>query len=100
MLVVTGVIYVGKESREDFIKHATEMAKATREESGCHAYNFYQAIDDDSCFRIYEEWDDEAALAAHFETEHMAKYRSMVGNIDIKSMNIVKFESGERVRIR
>ncbi len=100
MLIVTGLIHVGEGACGDFIKHATEMARATQEESGCYTYNFYRAIDDSTCFRIYEEWEDEAALAAHFETEHMARYRGLVDTLDIKSMSIVKFEAGEGIRIR
>jgi quinol monooxygenase YgiN len=100
MLVVTGLIEVAEESRNDFIRHASEMAKTTRTESGCNAYAFFQDIEDPNRFRIYEEWENEAALEAHFKTDHMAEYRAVSQTLEISSVHIDKFESGDRVRIR
>ncbi len=100
MIVVTGIIEVGEGSREELMKHAGEMARITRTEAGCHAYAFFQDIEDGNRFRIYEEWEDEASLAAHFETEHMAKWREANKGFEITSIHIVKFEAGEVTRIR
>jgi quinol monooxygenase YgiN len=50
------------------------LAAATREEPGCRAYRPTRGVDDPRVFVIYEEYDDEAALAAHADSEHFRRY--------------------------
>ena len=99
MIVVTGLIEVGAGSVEGLVEAARTMAAATREEAGCVSYAFYQDIDAPTRFRIFEEWESEAALAAHFKAPHMAAFNQAVGGAEIKSINIVKFEPGPATKI-
>ncbi len=43
----------------------------TRSEPGCLSYELLQNREDPTEFVFVEEWRDEAALAAHFETDHI-----------------------------
>jgi len=95
MLVVTGVIEVSEDSLTAAKALAGPMGTASRAEAGCHAYAFYQDLEDPGRIRIYEEWEDQAALDAHFATPHMAAFVEGLGALSVKSMNVVKFEQGE-----
>lgn len=95
MLIVTGTVEVGENGLDVLKAAAAKMAVASRAESGCQSYAFYQSIDTPTVFRVYEEWDDEAALAAHFAEPHMAEFRASLANAEIKAMNVVKFVPGE-----
>jgi len=95
MLIVTGTVEVRESGLETLKTAAVKMAVASRAETGCQAYAFYQSIETPTLFRIYEEWDDEAALAAHFAEPHMAKFRQSLAYADIKAMNVVKFVPGD-----
>ena len=99
MLIVTGQAEVGLASIEDLKAHAAKMAAATRAEPGCRAYAFYQDIEDPSRFRVYEEWDGPDALAAHFQTPHMAAFNAALKALEIKSITAVKFEPGEMTAV-
>tara|TARA_R110002096_G_scaffold405440_1_gene603486 strand:- start:74 stop:376 length:303 start_codon:yes stop_codon:yes gene_type:complete len=95
MLVVTGIIEIDEGSVAAATELAVSMGTASRAEPGCHAYAFYQDLEDPTRIRIYEEWEDQAALDAHFAMPHMATFIEGMGELSVKSMNVVKFERGE-----
>lgn len=76
MLIVTGTFDLDAAHAQRLRAAAIVMAKATREEPGCQVYAFWQDIEEPTRFRVYEEWDDRAALEAHFETPHMQVWRA------------------------
>jgi quinol monooxygenase YgiN len=78
MIVVAGRIRVKPESRDEAARTAARMAEATRREAGCVSYRFYADLDDPDVFFIFEEWENEAALAQHFQTPHMAEFQTHV----------------------
>ena len=99
MLIVTGIAKIGSEDVEHIKVAAAKMAKASRAETGCRAYAFYQDIEDPCCFRIYEEWESRDALAAHFKTTHMAAFNAVLKDLDIKSLDISQFMRGKGVTV-
>lgn len=50
------------------------MSAATREEPGCRRYVVAQDLETPGRFHLSELWDDRAALANHFRTEHMTAF--------------------------
>ena len=94
MLIVTGTIEVGESSVEAAKKAAAAMGPASRAEAGCRAYAFFQDIESPTTFRVYEEWEDQAALTAHFNTPHMAAFNEALKALEVKAANVVKFEPG------
>lgn len=47
------------------------LIEPTRAEPGCVSYELLHNADDPTDFTFVEEWADDAALAAHFETDHI-----------------------------
>ena len=68
------------------------MIEASRAEDGCLAYCFYVDITETRRFRIYEEWESEEALQAHFATSHMAEFREAMKGFRVTSQKIMKYE--------
>ena len=95
MLIVTGNVRVAKDSIDKLKPLAIKMAEASRAEEGCHGYMFYQSIEDEQVFRVYEQWTDEAALAFHFSTPHMAEFRAGLAGVTLEEMSVGKYEAGE-----
>ena len=75
MIVIAGKIQVKPERRDEARKAALDMVEATRRESGCVSYTFYADLVDPGTFFLFEEWESDAALAAHFQTPHMARFQ-------------------------
>jgi quinol monooxygenase YgiN/quercetin dioxygenase-like cupin family protein len=79
MIVISGTARVRPEAREEAIAAAREMARLSTSEHGCRAYEFSTVLDDPNTFRLFEQWDDEAALIAHFGTPHFAAFSGRLG---------------------
>jgi quinol monooxygenase YgiN len=50
-----------------------ELARATREESGCEAYVPCRETEDTRSFAIFERYRDQAAFEEHGQTEHFQR---------------------------
>ena len=75
MIVIAGKIQVKPERRDEARKAALDMVEATRREAGCVSYAFYADLVEPATFFLFEEWESDAALGAHFQTEHMARFQ-------------------------
>lgn len=96
MLVVTGIIEVGAGDTAKMADAARDMVAGTVQEEGCHVYEFSQDICNATRFRVYEEWEDQAALDAHGLTSHMATFRGVLGGLTVVSREIASFVPGPK----
>lgn len=92
MLVIAGTISLDPAKREDAIAAAREMMTATQAEPGCISYTFSADLSDDGTFRLFEEWQDQAALDAHFQAPHMAAFQAKMGGFGIRGMDVKRYE--------
>jgi quinol monooxygenase YgiN len=98
MTVVAGTVRVRPERRDEAVRVALTMARATQAESGCRTYRFYADLEEPAVFFIFEEWESEEALGAHFQTEHMAAFQAALpelvsGPPDIRFYNVASVRS-------
>ncbi len=93
MIVVTGEIEFHPEDAWPAMAAALKMMEETAKEDGCIVYRFYSDIVNPRRFRVYEEWRDEAALAAHFETPHMKVFREKTGKLRVLERRLVKMKA-------
>ncbi|MGH0034132.1 MAG: putative quinol monooxygenase [Myxococcota bacterium] len=92
MLVVAGHIRLDPAKREAAVAAAQEVMEATARESGCISYTFSADLADPGRFLIFEEWESEEALKAHFTTPHMATFQAAMGGFGIQEMNVQKYQ--------
>ena len=100
MIVVTGTVEVAADGLEKALQLARVMVAETRKEPGCRTYGFYQDIEAPGRIRIYEEWVSPEALAAHFETPHMAAFQQGMSAVTVLSMDVKRHEAGEPQPVR
>ncbi|HEY5618277.1 MAG TPA: putative quinol monooxygenase [Vicinamibacterales bacterium] len=75
MVVLHVTLRVKREHLSEFLEVARYNAeRATADEPGCVQFDIIQDRDDPSCFRFYEVYRDDAALATHRETPHFKRY--------------------------
>lgn len=74
MIVIAGTVSVRPDRREDAIRAALRVAEATRRETGCISYRFWNDLADPNLFLVFEEWESDEALARHFQTEHLRSF--------------------------
>lgn len=78
MVIIEVTSTVRPELRAAALEAMRKMGEATRQEPGCLHYRFYQDIEDENTFFVYERWIDGAALDAHMKTPHMEEFRKVV----------------------
>ncbi|GAC1299823.1 MAG: hypothetical protein NVSMB19_04990 [Vulcanimicrobiaceae bacterium] len=54
--------------------HLRELIVATRREPGCRTYDVNRSNDDPRAFLLYEQYVDEAAVAAHRASPHFERF--------------------------
>jgi quinol monooxygenase YgiN len=64
--------------RSELVELGQTLARASREEAGCLGYRMFADTEDPNRFVFIEEWEDDAALQAHFRTPHIQHFMSRV----------------------
>lgn len=91
MLIIAGSITTEDGHREKFLSAVRPMVAATHTEPGCREYVFSPDPDDANRILLFEMWDDQDALEAHFATEHMASFQQSLASIAIAGMDVKKY---------
>jgi quinol monooxygenase YgiN len=74
-MIVVAAKFTGKpERKSEILRLAAFVAPPSRAEAGCITYNFYEQQPGASEFLFFEEWKDQAALDAHFQTPHFKEF--------------------------
>ena len=95
MLIVLAKAKVGEGAMEPARAAIADMVAASNAEEGCIAYAFTQDVLDPSVLHIVEKWQDDAALAAHFATPHMAAFGAAIAGLDFQVVEALKFHADE-----
>jgi quinol monooxygenase YgiN len=95
MLIVLAKAQVGEGAMEPAMAAIKAMVAASNAEEGCIAYAFTQDLLQPGVIHIVEKWKDEAALASHFATPHMAAFGAAIGGLDFKVIEAVKYHADE-----
>ena len=95
MLIVLAKAQVGEGAMEPAMAAIAEMVAASNAEEGCIAYAFTQDVLQPQVLHIVEKWQDEAALAAHFATPHMAAFGAAIAGLDFAVIEALKFHTDE-----
>jgi quinol monooxygenase YgiN len=92
MIVISGHFVLDPSKHEQAIAAAREMMSETRKEKGCISYTFTAELDEPGRFRVFEEWESETALAAHFQTPHMAQLQKAMGGLGVRDVKVQRYE--------
>lgn len=95
MLIVLAKAKLGVESMTAARAAIAAMVSASNAEEGCIAYAFTEDMLQPGVIHIVEKWQDEAALAAHFATPHMAAFGAAIADLDFQVIEAVKFHADE-----
>ena len=92
MLIIAGTIQIDPSKQDAVTPAALEVMKATRAESGCISYTFSTDLGEPGLIHVFEEWESQEALDAHFKTPHMATFQQAMAGFGIRSMKIQRYE--------
>jgi quinol monooxygenase YgiN len=92
MIVIAGTLPVQPDKRTDAEAACTKMSLASKAENGCGAYEFAWDIQDPNVLRIFEQWDTQQAIDAHFAAPHMAEFGAALGGLLGGAPSITRYE--------
>jgi len=95
MLIVLAKAQVGDVAMAAAKAAIADMVAASNAESGCIAYAFTQDVLQPTILHIVEKWQDEAALAEHFATPHMAAFGAAIAGLDFNVIEAIKFHTDD-----
>jgi quinol monooxygenase YgiN len=91
MLIVAGTITFDPSHQDRMVEAAGVVAAATREESGCISYEFFTDLTTPGRLHLFEEWDHEDSLVAHFETPHLKAFYEVMQSSGLLERNINRY---------
>jgi len=92
MLIVAGTITIDAAQHDRVAAAAAEMMAATHAEPGNLAYAFSFDVADPTALHVFERWESQAALEAHFATPHMAAFQAALREIRPSGADVAKYE--------
>jgi quinol monooxygenase YgiN len=92
VIILAGTVRVAAGKRHAAMTEIERMVHATRAEPGCIAYAFSFDVLDDHLIRIFEVFRDEAALAEHRGSAHMAAWRAALPSLGIGDRDLWHYE--------
>jgi quinol monooxygenase YgiN len=84
MHVIVARLRVRPEHRAAFLKASEAIISGTRAESGCLFYALHEDAHDQNSFLFYEEWQDRAAIEAHFAEPHFLAFGAAIADAVIE----------------
>lgn len=65
MIVINATFFVKPEMTAAFLEKTAALIVATRKETGCLAYELFQAVEDPNTYVMIENWQDQASVEQH-----------------------------------
>jgi len=95
MLIVLAEAKLGEDALDAGRAAIAAMVEASNAEEGCISYTFCVDVLDPTKLLIVEKWVDDAALAFHFQTPHMATFQQALGSLDVSVTQAAKFAADD-----
>lgn len=92
MIIVSGTASIQPPKRQQAIELFQYLMHETRKEDGNISYGFYIDIENENLFRVFEEWQSQDAIDAHFGTEHMAKLNRELPQMVAAAPELTRYE--------
>lgn len=75
----------------EYLRLAKDLISESRKEKGCIYYSIYEEINEPLILTMLEEWEDEASLTAHNNSEHIKRIGPELAKLrESRELNIYK----------
>lgn len=91
MIVVCARFELKPENEAAYLKEAEPLIRATRKEDGCLSYVLHRETQNPLSYAVLEQWRDEAALNAHFQTPHVKEIGPKLNLLRVAPPTITRY---------
>lgn len=101
MLVIRATLPLDPDRMDEVTELAADLAEASRAEDGVVDYHVTEDLESPGVVRIFEVYEDEAALDSHSDTDHLAAFQAALPDLLVGHPEIMQYEvtSAEEVEI-
>lgn len=78
MLVIHATVPIDPDHHDEAKALIQELADKSREEDGVVDYRATMDVDDPNLFRVFEQYEDEAAFGAHAQSDHFQEFQAAI----------------------
>ena len=93
MIIVAGTARFGEGEIARLKQAMAENIVASRAEEGCDHYAYAVDLSDPNLLHIAEIWRDQAALDAHMQTPHIARFMAVLGEAKIEALSVKTYRA-------
>lgn len=92
MIIIAGTITIDPAKVDTAMAAAQKVMAGTRTEEGNLEYTFTVDAVTPGVLRVFELWEDQGAIDAHFATPHMAEFMGAMGEFGVTGTDVTKYE--------
>ena len=92
MIIVKGSIPVKTAHREEAVDLVQRLARASRDEHGCLAYEVYIQADAPEVIMVWQQWSDLDALETHFASDHVDSFLDAIPDLIEGQVTSARFD--------
>ena len=90
MILIAGTVDVDPEQRDAALEAARPHMEATRAQKGCIDYVWSADLLVPGRIYVYERWEGESALDAHFKGPHYLNMRNTIAAYGLRGADVLK----------
>jgi quinol monooxygenase YgiN len=95
LIVIAGRVRLQPGTRDEALALCLANAAASRAEAGCLGYRFYTDPEDAGVLFVFEEWQDEDALQAHFRAPHLQDFMARIPHFAAEPVRVTRYVVSE-----
>lgn len=92
MIVIHAKFPIDPEHRDEAIEHLQSLAQHSRREDGVIDYRVTTDVEEPNLFRLFEQYEDEAGLGAHGESEHFGEFEAVLPDLLAGEPSVTQFD--------
>ncbi len=92
MIVVHASFPVKPDKRDEALDLAETLVEQSNQEEGMIEYRATTDVSDPNTVRFFEQYEDEAALAAHGESDHFLEFASQLPDLLAGEPTVTRFD--------
>jgi len=91
-LIIAGTVRAPPQNLDALRPHMLAMMSASRAEDGCETYGYAEDVAEPGLIHVFEIWRDQAALAAHAQSDHMKVWRAAGASLGLSDRRLMAYE--------
>jgi quinol monooxygenase YgiN len=96
MIVLIGKALIHPDKRGEFLAAISASAVTSKQEPGNISYGWFESADTENQFMVVEEWESEAAMAAHLTSDDAKAFLRALSSVITEPPQLYRYDTPGR----